>query len=1433
MIRPGGQGRAALFCLLLALGACGGGGGGSAPPPVQPPVVPPPVPPAPDPGATGFEAGEISPDGSGTFVLGVSPETVTFSGGRAGGGGPVRSGSQAWHVAPGATGLISFETPAESVTLHFMQELPVTRNGQACGIADLGFDNTEAFGGTIYARGGFNDWANNPAPAPPYLFVNTGNGVYEAEFEMAAGTFEFKIADADWTRVEYGDSTQVFVPGIEYTVAGVVPDGGPNSVLTVEEAGCYRWTLEIVDASSIPAPLANLTVSASERTGGQLRVFDGDDIQLMAVSGSNVFSEVSLARGPEESGISRIEVENSGGDVANTALVSVDDFVFTPVTDVTPPPGEQKTAEALLSGFNLDAAVDSFGSGLGEFTLDDNTGALAGSVRLAGIEATAVVLRLDGALLVTLRRDAADPSVWVVPDGTVLSAAALQAYLDGTLELVVSTSAFPAGEIGGTLVPEGVVALPDNGDVADRSPRDEIIYFVMTDRFFNGDPSNDDGNPPGPSSGGFNAFNTATWHGGDFAGLVQKLDYLQGLGITAIWVTPPVANSGDNAYHGYWALDFENIDPHFGGNDAYRAFIDEAHARGIKVYQDVVVNHTADVITYAEGQFTYRPLSEPPYTPVVPAELADAKNPAWLNDPQYYHNRGNSTFSGESSIYGDFIGLDDIATELPFVREQFIEIFSNWIAFGVDGFRLDTAKHVRTDFWTEFAPAVLDFSASIGKDYVTMFGEVFDGNAVAVSEFVTAGELPAMINFPLHFSLPGAFSNTASLDGLFAEDDRFADADTDARDLVNFFGNHDIGRAAGILRDTLPGLDDDGQVDALSLAHAMNFFLRGTPVIYYGDEQGFPGDGGDQGAREDMLASQVPSYNDNDLVGTDATTADENFDVNHPIYRNLSRYAEVYKQHAPLRRGVQLPRYSENEAGLYAVSRIEPEVREEYLVIFNTGAGNDSATISTGTPDATFYAVWPPASPPVSSNGSGAVFVTLPGFDFAIYRADRPMPEPAPVTALNITAPINGSAAEGIVEVTTDLLAGDLVRLHFETSVDGGPFEPAGDDYDSPYRLFWFADKVSGPAVVTLRASVTNPDGSVISDEVDLLVDNRQIGDITVYYENGNNRGELVLIDEGGEVIGPTAITGQEAMQFSGAIVDGAITVVYQDRDGDSFAFDRPVFVDSATQLALAADNGSDLSLVLYINNDHALSDVPNFTGSGSPPVLPVDPAAPAPFGGTVLYVRGTFNDWGLDHPLTYAGNYTYAGPIEGISGELGYKIADADWTTTTDFGAPYSESGLNIGGGVPNLVDSVTTGDYDFYFFSIPDSGGALNFHQLVKRPDPNADNPYGVAVFVRGSFNGWGLTDPMTYDMAGDTFSATVNLASDTHAFKIASEDWATADFGGDGVNNSVTLDTPKLLESTSFNLELAVPTAGTYVFSLDATEPAAPVLTVSPAP
>ena len=275
----------------------------------------------------------------------------------------------------------------------------------------------------------------------------------------------------------------------------------------------------------------------------------------------------------------------------------------------------------------------------------------------------------------------------------------------------------------------------------------------------------------------------------------------------------------------------------------------------------------------------------------VPSAERRVKKPGWLNDPIYYHNRGDTVFRGESAQIGDFVGLDDLFTEHPRVVQGMIDIYGAWIdQFGIDGFRVDTARHVNPEFWQVFVPAILARAKARGIPNFHIFGEVYtDAVDPAFTAVHTRRDgFPAVLDFAFAAAVKKVVAEaapTSTLAGLFHVDPIYAGGEAAARQLPTFLGNHDMGRFARAIRAGHPKANDSEQLDRLLLGHAMLMTLRGVPTIYSGDEQGFAGDGNDQDAREDMFASKVAVYNDNTLVGTRATTATSNFDPAHPLYR--------------------------------------------------------------------------------------------------------------------------------------------------------------------------------------------------------------------------------------------------------------------------------------------------------------------------------------------------------------------------------------------------------------------------------------------------------------------------------------------------------------------------------------------------------------------
>lgn len=524
----------------------------------------------------------------------------------------------------------------------------------------------------------------------------------------------------------------------------------------------------------------------------------------------------------------------------------------------------------------------------------------------------------------------------------------------------------PAPTAENTEVAEAVTtptSLPSVSNYLTRDIQDDVFYFVMPDRFHNADPSNDNGDPIRKiSQGGLDKTSKWAFHGGDMQGVEAKLDYIQGMGVTAIWMTPLLRNRAIQndgfGHHGYWVIDFTEIDPHFGTNEDLKSLIDAAHERGIKVFFDIITNHTADVIKYKEchnpdGSYINTEEKGCPYktqeqvsngntyTPFLMDGESEVKTPAWLNDPKYYNNQGDSFWEGESAVYGDFAGLDDIDTRQPFVVEGMTEIFKNLISeFKPDGFRIDTVKHVDLSFWQQFGPAIVSHAQEVGIPKFHIFGEVYDGNPAGLSKYTTAGMLPSVLDFGFHFNIKDALyfgQDINRIGHLFDNDDYYRDHDSGPELLLNFLGNHDAGRVGHFIQKGMPDESPETHLQRSILSHAYMYLSRGVPVVYYGDEQGFSGDGGDVDARENMDPSLVASYNDNVLIGTSKTTADDNFDTSHPIYQALAELSQIRQSHRALMRGIHQNRLVDDANRINAFSRIDEDEQVEYLVLSNMG----------------------------------------------------------------------------------------------------------------------------------------------------------------------------------------------------------------------------------------------------------------------------------------------------------------------------------------------------------------------------------------------------------------------------------------------------------------------------------------------------------------
>ncbi|MQM25724.1 pullulanase-type alpha-1,6-glucosidase [Glycomyces albidus] len=632
----------------------------------------------------------------------------------------------------------------------------------------------------------------------------------------------------------------------------------------------------------------------------------------------------------------------------------------------------------------------------------------------------------------------------------------------------------------------------------------EQFYFVMTDRFADGDPSNNTGGLDGDATAtGYDPTKRMFYQGGDLAGVEQRLDYIEGLGTTAIWLTPVVVNQPVQVsdtwtgagYHGYWGTDFTAVDPHLGDDAQLQSLIDAAHDRGIEIYLDVVVNHTADVIEPAEDANAYVPKEDSPYTdaegrpfddanyaaadefpdvtaegspytPVLEAGEEDLKSPDWLDDPAMYHNRGDSTYTGESSTYGDFSGLDDLWTERPEVVDGWIDVYADWIAeSGVDGFRLDTAKHVNLEFWPQFMDGIRDAAEAEGIDFFA-FGEVYSGDPTYTSTYVRQGELDAVLDFGFHGAATGFATGGAGPEGLatlYGSDPLFTAAGTDALSMPTFVSNHDIGRVGRTIVETT---DESTWTQRAILAQQLMFLTRGQPVVYYGDEQGFTGSGGDDYSRQTMFASEVDEYLDDELIGTEATHADDHYDTGHPVYQAIAELGRLRKDHPALANGTQVTRAAED--GVFAFSRIEDGDGVEYLVAVSNST--ESQTVAVETYSDTFSPVYGDGA---IDAADGTATITVPPLSAVVFRADEPVPSgDAPGVTLTVAAE---SATTAHVEA--DVAGDPLARVAFAASVDGGDWTYIGTSPGPDHRIAYDLAGLQGNQTVEFKAVAVDRSG--------------------------------------------------------------------------------------------------------------------------------------------------------------------------------------------------------------------------------------------------------------------------------------------------------------------------------------------------------------------
>lgn len=490
----------------------------------------------------------------------------------------------------------------------------------------------------------------------------------------------------------------------------------------------------------------------------------------------------------------------------------------------------------------------------------------------------------------------------------------------------------------------GTVADADSRQASPADWQKEVVYLAMIDRFSDGDSSNNKvggvievENDPSKES---------NFSGGDFTGLINKMKsgYFTGHGITAIWITPPIRNQwyegNYGGYHGYWASDFTQVDPHFGDIAQYREFVKLAHQNGIKVIQDIVVNHVGDYFKVSDTPYVYEGNNWSLVSTSKPTN-APEQFPWKLNDPgifsqeellynSFYHwtpyisdyNDANQTYTYQSG------SLDDMNTDNEVVQNLLRGYFRYWIdKVDIDGFRVDTVKYVQPEFFEGFVNSteagnmgVREYAKSLGKNDFILFGEAWSDSDTLCASYTQNGDgtkqrLDSMIYFPLNTAVRNVFASGGATNSITSVlNARYTSGYAYPDKLVTFVNNHDMGRISAQTSSSLN-----------KAAYAFIMTIPGVPQVYYGDEQNL------DVCREAMFAG---GYQGPNLA---ATTADS-FSTSSEMYNYIAGLISLRKANPVLSNGKVTVVRDSSSTGILAYRTVlgNGGVGNEAFVVMNT-----------------------------------------------------------------------------------------------------------------------------------------------------------------------------------------------------------------------------------------------------------------------------------------------------------------------------------------------------------------------------------------------------------------------------------------------------------------------------------------------------------------
>jgi len=519
------------------------------------------------------------------------------------------------------------------------------------------------------------------------------------------------------------------------------------------------------------------------------------------------------------------------------------------------------------------------------------------------------------------------------------------------------------------------------------------VYFVVTDRFVNGDTSNDHRDQGGkhrtfdvplPPCKGMH--DNIGYLGGDFRGIADHLDYIRGMGFTSIWLTPIVDNpdeaftggsppgcgtiltdQGKTGYHGYWGVDFYTLDEHLPspGLD-FRGLADAMHAKGMKLVLDIVANHGSPGWTMPKAQPKFGQIHDrdgkliADHQNLPPQELDPARNPLH----RFYNATGPVDGATGSIFDGNLAQLSDFDAGNPAVLEYLIGAYGQWIDQGADAFRIDTIGWMPSSFWQAFTTRI-----RAKRPGFFMFGEAFDYDAskIAVHTLPGNGEV-SVLDFPMKQAMDEVFGHKQAgfermRQALFLEGGPYANP----YDLATFYDNHDMPRMDA---------SDTGFIDA----HNWLFTARGIPVVYYGSEMGF-------------MRGRAEHGGNRNYFGTEGIAAAQR----SPIRAALSRIANVRAASPALQRGVQVGiELQGDRAAFYRVYQHGGQ-HQIALVLLNKGATTQAFEIAAQP------GRWRSALDGGDRNvvANGRLRAQVPAHGVQVYLLDAPVSDTALVSALD------------------------------------------------------------------------------------------------------------------------------------------------------------------------------------------------------------------------------------------------------------------------------------------------------------------------------------------------------------------------------------------------------------------------------------------------